>query len=824
MRPEFLALLPLLFAAPSLAVPRNVRLATYNVQQMPDDYNHDGHYFAADGTPLTDAARLDRQIAHILASDYEVVALNEVFNEGARATLVNALRTDFPFFVAYIGNDTDLQDSGLMLFSRHPFVEMQLDPEHTYECGDVEIGFDGQDLDCPDKLLAFTEYHCDIAYAAQPVWDQPDCYSSKGAGLVQVLLPSGEAVFVGFTHMVATYDYDGDGVRRAKIRDRQEGLEAIGQMVQDATEENAPLADPGDFTDDYVVLMGDLNIDGNPFHAQEIAEQDAEWGQAFDGAQAEVAFTSCGGLDETACRDGGHALVDPWAFDMSVEDLGRTNGLPFTLDVTDTSQNDQGERLDYVLYRGPSLDQAGSLDRMVAQHPHIGWSLAGEQGELSDHLPVAIDLLLPIREVAPPHSTPRTARVVTMATPTSPNPPNTALTISQPGHMQWLRLDVPPGSYTVRTSSTVGFDLYAPEDLTRPLPIRREAIRNGFVYLLDSPPYFVRTFAQATVDGERVHNREVTLPYTVQVTRHRCTSPDQACILQAAGVSEPVTWPATAVNPTDTLFFEFIADDSDQPTAPFHDFVVKRVSGGSLPAFATNILTLNQVVVPNVVWSTPVATSQQRTRKARGVTGLGGTFRSLLFTLRRTSLAYTGQVTVAHTTNLTYFAPMSLRVVQENDDSAHDELVLFTDPTPGNLFYQNVSDANIHQHANLYAHLPQIDELEDGGTAWPAGTTIGHWRLTEEFPIVLAENDDEDNDVEPGDWLLAQPAAGNAFAVANGHAVGTLPLDVPHADAHWDFTNDASQADPDDTDYWYTLGMRLSHTPPCLVWSNIACP
>ena len=31
------------------------------------------------------------------------------------------------------------------------------------------------------------------------------------------------------------------------------------------------------------------------------------------------------------------------------------------------------------------------------------------------------------------------------------------------------------------------------------------------------------------------------------------------------------------------------------------------------------------------------------------------------------------------------------------------------------------------------------------------------------------------------------------------------------------------QVDPDDTDYWYEMDFRLSHVPPCLVWSDVSC-
>ena len=825
---SFLAAMLGLFALDSTAeaTPRNVRVATYNVQQMPPPWANDGHYFDEDGTPISDVDRLALTIDNILASDYEVVALNEVFDEDARATLVAALEPDFPFFIAYIGNDTDTQDSGLMLFSKHPFVEMQLDDEHVYECGDVEIGFAGTHSECPERLLGFTEFHCDGTYANDPIWDQVDCYTSKGAGLVEIMLPTGDPMFVAFSHFVASYESDSKSVQLAKISDRRKALEAIGRLVTDGSEENALPAPPGDLTDHLVVVMGDLNIDGNAFHDQELAEANAEWGDAFGGDQSTVQFTSCGELPLQTCLDQERSMVDPWAFDTSKDDLGRTNGFPFTLDLTDASTRSAGERLDYILYRGPSASQPGNVDMMIPQHAHIAWSLAGAAGLLSDHLPLGLDILLPIRRTTPSHSTPRTAQAITMVNPDDANPPNVPMQIQAPGHMQWVHLDVPPGTYTVRTlGGSVGFDLYAPEDLSRPIPIRHEAIRGGMVYVLDQPPYFMRTFVAGTdADGNRIHNREATAGYQVQVTRHRCTSPDQACILVAGGEGLPVTWPALPVNAADTLWFEFLADQSDQASPPIHEFSALRVSGANLPAFAFSVVDMSQHPVGGLTWTDRVATAAERTKRVRGLTGGAGTpsFQSLLFKLRRTDPMYTGKMKVAETTNLTYFVPQSLRVVQENDDSAHDELALFSGINP-DLFYQSVTEKNVHEHANLFTHLPPIDELEDGGTPWPAGKTIGSWRLTGEFPLVLAEDDDEDNDVEQGDWMLALPAPANAFARANGFAVGTLPLDISHREVDWTWTDDPSQSDPDDTSYQYKLNFRLSHVPPCLVWQNVAC-
>lgn len=516
-------------------------------------------------------------------------------------------------------------------------------------------------------------------------------------------------------------------------------------------------------------------------------------------------------------------MVDAWAFESSELDLGRTTDMPFNLDVTEPVLDGMGKRLDYMLIRGPTAGQPGRTDKkMIAQHPHIAWPLSGGDGHLSDHLPVGLDLLLPSRP--PTHSTPRTAAVMTMAGPYDPNPDDLDMHIDSPGQMEWVRLDLPPGTYTIRDiGSHVAFDLYAPQDLSRPIAPHREAERNGFVYVLDQPPYYVRNFvARDDDDGERVHDRLATGPYKVTVERHRCTSPAQSCVLHAGAAGYGANWPILPVGPTDALWFEFLADDSDQKVPPFHDFVITQVSSLSIPQFGFTIRDLQQNPIPGVTQKVLLDTFEERQQRIDGLTGENGTFRSLLLELRRLDPNYAGQVEVAERTNLTYLVPGSIRIEQENDDSAHDELVLYTsiDPDP---FYTTVDHTNVHEHASLFHALPQIDELEDGGQDFPLGPVIGQWRITSDFPVVLAEDDDEDGDVEEGDWMLANPDPMSSFATAKGHAIAPLDLDVSRAGVDWIWSDDPDAADPDDTSYMYGFTFRLSHVPPCKAWPDVPC-
>src|SRR5262249_7376091 len=58
------------------------------------------------------------------AGNLDVIALNEVFDEDARKRLVTRLSPHFPHRVEYIDHGLNLEDSGLMLFSKFPFAPL----------------------------------------------------------------------------------------------------------------------------------------------------------------------------------------------------------------------------------------------------------------------------------------------------------------------------------------------------------------------------------------------------------------------------------------------------------------------------------------------------------------------------------------------------------------------------------------------------------------------------------------------------------------------------------------------------------------------------
>ncbi|MEZ4238742.1 MAG: endonuclease/exonuclease/phosphatase family protein [Myxococcota bacterium] len=793
---------------------RNVRIATYNIKMLPFPEATDGDFADDDGVPLSNEDRATLIAQKVIADGLEIVAFNEAFDRDTQNALKDALTDDFPYSVDYIGNDSDLSDSGLMLFSRYPFEEMELDEEHVYEDGDVEVTLDGTLSESSGKVLGFTEYHCDVATL------QADCVASKGAGLVRIALPMGESLEVVFTHFRASYGDDDSDTACGKQKERQQAMRQIEALVRDATDEleGAP-------RNANVLVMGDLNIDGNPFHTQGDACLDAEWQDAFTST-SDLAFSSCADLSPMVCDNEDRVLFDAWAFTTSPDDLGRSASFDFTTDLADPALLGEGQRLDYLLLRGTS--QLTDLPLMVPQHVTIAWPLAGAIGNLSDHLPVAVDLLLPGDDVQVQHTTPSTAQPLIVP---STNFASTPMAITVPGQLQWVELDGEPGTYTVDTPSggsvPVAFDVYARHDLSRPIAPRRAGDDGGLVYVLDDPPYFVRTFATFLFDPG-VHDRAATTSYSVTAKRHDCTSPVEACILTAGEHGDDaveVTWPANQpVKSEDALWFEFYADDPvEQKTPTFHEFeVYVDQSLQGIPAFTFDVVDFDaHKPLPDVKWTKLASETIRQSWRADNIHGNPAakpSFANHLLKVFRpmSDLSWGGTVKVFHGTNLTYFQPLAVSILQEEDDfTAHDELRIYMKPDNTDLFYETVTESTLHLHASKFTPLPQIDEIEDGGAPWPAAS-LGSLKLTEQLPLLMLEDDDDNGSPGPGDFVFAEPQPSLTWSTPNRRALAVLATDVTGARLQWNFTDDPSQA-YDDTDYWYRFTFDVSHTPPCFL-------
>jgi endonuclease/exonuclease/phosphatase family metal-dependent hydrolase/LysM repeat protein len=462
------------------------------------------------------------KIAQVLAKNqtkYDIIALNEVWDEDAKDILKNALDDSFPFYVKYLnpdaGFDVNEEDSGLMFFSKFPFVDMPKNPNPVLVSGNVECS-----VPCDVRSVYFGD-ECKGA----------DCLANKGAGLVRVQQSSGRIVNIVFSHLQAYYDFE---TENSGVREKQ--LARIDQLVGQSL--SNPSWKSSWNNTEWLLLMGDLNVNGfgrvgnalykaqNP-NVGPVKKQ--EWWEKF--GQPAV------GKKQTP-------LFDAWGETTSEVDWGATY-IP----------SDNTERLDYILASRDLLDNRNDI---CVQHIWIPQEFIG----LSDHKAVAADL----NRMAD-YCNPRIARVVDeeknedgwgdKKTPPLPGE------IKFPGSMQWFYLDK-PGTYAIYADQTVQYELYTKDNLSVPLggDLKLEKTKIKICPAADAPesrcsekdaqkwkliePGYVRVFGTT---------RDWQGAYQVAIYRYHCDKPEEACEL-VPNWSEKFDFPdGKLLNQDDAAFF-----------------------------------------------------------------------------------------------------------------------------------------------------------------------------------------------------------------------------------------------------------------------------
>lgn len=179
--------LALLGSACEPSGPRDVsfRVMSWNIAFIPDgdDVN--------DGTWEDDEERAEWLAQKLLDAqaelDADVLVFAEAFNIEAQEVLSRELCTRYPSFVRYLDEPADdqHQDAGLMLFSRHPFADLDLDdPAHYAEDFLAFTGCVGDDADSDDP--AFWD---EVGFILYPFSSclEPDCKSNKGVAAVRII-------------------------------------------------------------------------------------------------------------------------------------------------------------------------------------------------------------------------------------------------------------------------------------------------------------------------------------------------------------------------------------------------------------------------------------------------------------------------------------------------------------------------------------------------------------------------------------------------------------------------------------------------------------
>lgn len=486
-------------------MPTSLRVLTYNVQMRSWAME-----VGAQGslTPYTSVEERAKTIARrILASpqDYDVLCLQEVFDEDGREILADELAAKYPYRVeksdeggltygvpgAIAGSvltvavpgavwlaevagglhvpdllSVKFEDSGLMLFSRYPFDEQPTPAELRPWVGTPTV-----------PAVAFAPY---VAAVGE------DAAAAKGILYARLVLSGDRRLHLLTSHTQADSTADVGGhadVRAAQFQQAYELLEAMA----------------GDVRESEVLLVGDLNVDG-------MCHRDtgyrAEW---------EALFHRPGASHYT------DALLDAWAREQCPGDPGPGRlPLPPTFDRGMTAVN---QRLDYALRgTGPSVD------RLLLQHLCIAYDIAQDPAAptayTSDHLPLRVDL-----DRDRPHASALTAEPIAISIPV---PDATVTGLVTEGQMHWYRVEE-RGGYRIWLGNgdpRVRVDVYTADNLSVPVvpfttlddPAAGRRLP-GVRYALPSAPFFLRVYLAERV-GESY--------YEIRLHRYTGTGPDDA--------------------------------------------------------------------------------------------------------------------------------------------------------------------------------------------------------------------------------------------------------------------------------------------------------
>lgn len=469
-------------------------------------------------------------IAH--RSVLDVVAINEAWDEEAKAILVTRLAPFYPVrvrkidkslidvrakFLATIPEEVHAaagvrlngEDSGLMLFAKSDFEAVAL-PDATYRWGSGT----GQTLEATTPHVAFTYFDKCGDF---------DCFSAKGAGLIRLRhKASGAITNVVLTHMQADYPDAGDfyvSERDAQfgqvktLIEKTLGPEAMGRIRQGS---------------ERLVFMGDLNV---PY-----LRNDDEFRRRFD----QPGFFR-------------NPLYETWHHSSS------------RLDRTATNEIDD-ERLDYILASPSETPPGGAITRWPCVQ-HVTVPILFRELE-SDHAMVHADIATGFY-----HCSPALAFKVSLSN------SNTVVIdtaggidvtgIRSSGAMQWFLVDTgQEGTYSIGTDNpaAVRIEVYAPEDMTRPISRYNQTPR-------PAPPsaarsyetnqyYLPRRFYVRTRGDVRTR---LNTNYSLYIERHTCASKAKACILQPGRTHEAKLTSAWQPQPQNEAWFRW--DVTGTPTS-----------------------------------------------------------------------------------------------------------------------------------------------------------------------------------------------------------------------------------------------------------------
>ena len=543
--------------------------------------------------------RAEKIAQNILATDNDVVVLNEVFSPEVQKILVNKLSGAYPSYISSIhetrkvtianallsiilgpvsvpcqdflslSQTTDIEatDSGLMIFVKKGLNFAQFNPAANppYDVTTVKGANMGLPWGSKGQIAVDTyEFSPDLGVLEQGECYLDDCFATKAAAMVRVFNPVTNMVSnVAFSHTQAWND-------PPQVKTREEQFKIMARLITSSLT-------PGEITRQPIYLTGDLNVPGQN---KANGKPGSEWTRIYNSSQSSSgSFYACGlgpcSFDPTTTK--GSMLTDSWGFETSTADDGITN-------------TDDGARLDYFLH---NFNLPGTFSDIKMCMQHVMRAYDFEAGDvLSDHQGVRAD----VNRRAPHCSSNDDAGQF------GPKPIlldangnfSFAGNIQFKGSMQWLKLDKNTGwgtgSYVFSTSPGFDFDVYESTDLSQPISMFSKDPNGRWIkYALPDRPYYIRVFKKGASGAA---DRTTTGTYGFSIHENRGITPGDAIAMKPA-VANPYPWPQLPFNqpdptaqkdnvtfkPDTEIWQEFLTDTATAGTFPNVEFLTENSLG-----------------------------------------------------------------------------------------------------------------------------------------------------------------------------------------------------------------------------------------------------
>lgn len=525
-----------------------LRIATFNLglledyERAADKGNYTGtviEYFIE--TENSALERANKICDRILDSPYDVICLNEVFSESARFKLILRLAPAYPFYVTKFG-DTDLfttvvegveegniklEDSGLMVFSRYPFVPFE--------------------IKLPNSTFSFKLNHLFSRYDHATNFDR---MARKGAAFVVIdsttvdgqILDS-RRIMISFSHLQADYSKSNSSTRKKQIEQWHKALKvALSFFSKDISAATLK----------WVIMCGDFNI----IAEDEFGVQTTEYN------------------DFMTTSPFGHKLIDLFRFTTPTKDRGLTQ--------------QAGQRLDYIFvgsatnilheaplpnpfpisYHTPKAINLLGGGNLVITHVRYQNHLArGGSTPYSDHY----GLNAIIGQIQPACTPINAMKPVQGINPGTGEPYLSAnINISQPGALQWVFIEK-PGTYFF-----AGFEdephtrhIFLESDLSYPLsdlPPHGENPPRGERFLLTQSSYVrIGDYSGGTI-------AQTSLVITPATGATQST----AILLPGEQLVKGINYPKinNVLNPEDAMYLELPINEATKKTGQKIDIQV----------------------------------------------------------------------------------------------------------------------------------------------------------------------------------------------------------------------------------------------------------